>query len=96
MMLKSDGLNRAIKQAQLKAAVCTRICVVGGECREVGYALYHNGLGASDTSEQIVSDRAVLKLPEEDLALYLVPWLVATHQRRRFDFDREGWGHPAL
>ena len=95
-MLTSDELNRAIMQAQREAAVCTRFCVVGGERRGSGYAIYHNGLGASDTSEQVVSDRAILKLPEEHLAPCLVPWLVATHQRRRFDFDRGGVDHPAL
>jgi len=87
MMLTSDELNRAIKQAQLKAAVCTRICVVGGECREAGYALYHNGLGASDTSEQIVADGFVLGLSESQFNRWLVPWLVATHQRRGFDLN---------
>ena len=95
-MLTADELNRAIKQAQRKAAVCTRFCVVGGECRQSGYAIYHNGLGASDTSEQIVSDRAVLKLPEEHLALCLVPWLVATHKRQRFDLNQGGRDRPAL
>jgi len=25
--------------------------------------------------------------PEENLALCLIPWLVATHQRRRFDLN---------
>jgi len=95
-MLTADELNRAVKQAQQKAAVCTRFCVVGGECRTSGYALYHNGLGSSDTSEQLVSGEAVLRLPEEHLVPWLVPWLVATHKRRRFDFNRGGRDHPAL
>ena len=95
-MLTADELNRVIKQAQHEATVCTRFCVVGGERRESGYAIYHNGLGASDTSEQIVSNEAVLKLPEEHLASWLVPWLVATHKRQRFDLNRRGRDHPAL
>ncbi len=95
-MLTADELNRAIKQAQHQAAVCTRFCVVGGECRKSGYAIYHNGLGASDTSEQIVSNEAVLKLPEEYLASLLAPWLVATHKRQHFDLSRRGRDHPAL
>ncbi len=95
-MLTSDELNRAIMQAQREAAVCTRFCVVGGERRESGYAIYHNGLGSSDTSEQIVSDAATLKAPEEYLAPWLVPWLVATHRRQRFDLSRRGRDHRAL
>jgi hypothetical protein len=95
-MLTADELNRVIKQAQRKAAVCTRFCVVGGECRKSGYAIYHNGLGASDTSEQVVSGEAILGLPEEYLVLWLVPWLVATHKRQRFGFNRGGRDRPAL
>jgi hypothetical protein len=95
-MLTADELNRAIKRAQREAAVCTRFCVVGGECRRSGYAIFHNGLGSSDTSEQIVSHEAVLRLPEEHLASWLVPWLVATHKRERFDLNRRGRDHPAL
>ena len=95
-MLTADELTRAIKQAQREAAVCTRFCVVGGERRKSGYALYHNGLGSSDTSEQIVSDEVVLRLPEEGLPPWLVPWLVATHKRQRFDLNRRGRDHPAL
>jgi hypothetical protein len=86
-MLTADELNRAIKQARREAAVCTRFCVVGGECGESDYAIYHNGLGSSDTSEQIVSDGAILRLPEESLVDWLVPWLVATHKGRRFDLN---------
>ena len=95
-MLTADELNRAIKQAQQKAAVCTRLCIVGGECRKSGYVIYHNGLGSSDTSEQLVFDGAVLGLPEEALVRWLVPWLVATHKRQRFDLNRGGRDHPAL
>jgi hypothetical protein len=95
-MLTADELNRAIKHAQRKAAVCTRFCVVGGECRKSGYVIYHNGLGASDTSEQVVSGEAILRLPEEYLVRWLVPWLVATHKRQRFDFNRGGRDRPAL
>jgi hypothetical protein len=95
-MLAADELNRAIKQAQRKAAVCTRFCVVGGECRQSGYAIYHNGLGSLDTSEQIVSDATILRLPEESLAHWLAPWLVATHRRKRFDLNRGGRGHDVL
>lgn len=95
-MLTTGELNRAIKQAQHEAAVCTRLCVVGGERRKAGYAIYHNGLGASDTSEQILSDETILKLPEEFLPPWLVPWLVATHKRQRFDLNRGGRDHPAL
>ncbi len=95
-MLTADELNRALKQAQQKAAVCKRFCVVGGECRKSGYAIYHNGLGSSDTSAQIVSSEAVLKLPEEHLGPWLVPWLVATHKRQRFYLNQRGRDHPAL
>ena len=95
-MLTADDLNRAIKQAQHKAAVCTRFCVVGGKRQTSGYVIYHNGLGASDTSEQLVSNEAVLKLPEAYLASWLVPWLVATHQRQHFDLNWGGHDHPAL
>jgi hypothetical protein len=94
-MLTPDELNRAIKQAQREAAVCTRLCGVGGERRGSGYAIFHNGLGPSDTSEQSVSDTAILRLPEEALVPWLVPWLVATHRRRRFDLNRGGRDHHA-
>ena len=86
-MLTSDELDRAIMQAQREATVCTRLCVVGGECRRVGYLIYHNGLGPSDTSEQIVADAGVLRLKEPQLVRWLIPWLVATHKRQRFDLN---------
>jgi len=86
-MLMSDELNRAIEQAQLTAAVCTRWCAVGGECRRSGYLIYHNGLGSSDTSEQLVADKGVLRLSEWELSRWLIPWLVATHKRQRFDLN---------
>jgi hypothetical protein len=86
-MLTSDELNRAIMQAQRQATVCRWFCVVGGECRRSGYMLYHNGLGSSDTSEQIVADAGVLRLAEQHLSRWLVPWLVATHKRQRFDLN---------
>ena len=86
-MLMSGELNRAIEHAQRMATVCTRLCVVGGECRTSGYAIYHNGLGSSDTSEQLVADKGVLRLSESELSLWLVPWLVATHKRQRFDLN---------
>ena len=95
-MLTADELNRAIKQAGYEAAVCTRFCSVGGECRASGYAIYHNGLGSSDTSEQLVSDRTALRLPEEALAHWLAHWLIATHRRQRFDLNRRGQDHPIL
>ena len=95
-MLTADELNRAIKQAGYEAAVCTRFCTVGGECRASGYAIHHNGLSSSDTSEQLVSDEAVLRLPEEVLAHWLARWLVARHRRRRFDLNRGGRDQPAL
>jgi hypothetical protein len=95
-MLTSDELNRTIKRAQREAGVCTRLCGVGGERRESGYAVYHNGLGSSDTSGQIVSDRGVLGLPEEALVRRLVPWLIATHRRQFFDLNRGGREHEAL
>jgi hypothetical protein len=95
-MLTPDELNRAIKQAQHEAAVCTRFCGVGGKHNESGYAIYHNGLGSSDTSEQVVSATAVLRLSEEALVQWLVPWLVATHRRQRYDLNRGGRDHRAL
>ena len=95
-MLTADELHRALKHAGYEAAVCTRFCAVGGACRASGYAIHHNGLGSSDTSEQLVSDEMVLRLPEEALAHWLARWLVATHRRQRFDLNRRGRDHPVL
>ena len=89
-MVTSEELDRAIEHARREAAVCTRLCAVGVEHRGVGYALYHNGLGAADTSQQDVLDEAVLRMSEELLVEWLVLWLVATHRRQRFDVNR-GW-----
>jgi hypothetical protein len=90
MMLTSDELNRAILQAQCEAAVCTRFCVVGGERHESTYLLFHNGLGSSDTSEQLVYAGPILKLSELNLVRWLSSWLVATHKRQRFDLNVRG------
>jgi len=90
MMLTSGDLSQAVKQAQRDAAVCTRFCVVGGECRESTYVIYHNGLGSSDTSEQRVDAKEMLRLSERQLTLWLIPWLEATHKRQRFDLNG-GW-----
>jgi hypothetical protein len=87
VMLTSDELSQAIVQAQREATVCTRFCTVGGERGESGYAIYHNGLGSSDTSKQIVSHEAVLRLSEQQLIRWLVLWLVATHKRQHFDVN---------
>ncbi len=86
-MLTSDELSQTVKQAQRDAAVCTRFCVVGGECRGSTYVLHHNGLGSSDTSEQRVYAKAILKLSEPLLHRWLVAWLVMTHNRQHFDLN---------
>ena len=95
-MVTSGELDRAIEHARREAAICTRLCAVGVERREVGYTIYHNGLGAADTSEQDVFDEAVLGLSEEVLVECLVLWLVATHRRERFDLKRWGRAYPVL
>jgi len=89
-MLTSDELSQTVKQAQRDAAVCTRFCVVGGECRGSTYVLHHNGLGSSDTSEQQVYAKEILRLSEPQLILWLTAWFEATHKRQRFDLN-EGW-----
>ena len=88
-MVTSGELDRAIEHARREAAVCTRLCAVGVERREVGYKIYHNGLGAADTSEQDVFD-------EEVRVECLVLWLVATHRRERCDLNRVGHAYPVL
>ena len=95
-LVTPEDLDRAIEHARREAAVCTRFCAVGVERREVGYAIYHNGLGAADTSEQDVCDEADLRLSEESLVQWLVLWLVAMHRRQRFDLNRGGRDHLAL
>jgi hypothetical protein len=86
-MLTTDELRRVIKQARRDADVCTRFCVVRGECVESGYTILHNGLGPSDTGEQRVYAGWVLKLPEYQLAPWLTAWLIATHQGQHFDLN---------
>ena len=86
-MLTTDQLRSVIKQARRDADVCTRFCVVGGECGESGYTIHHNGLGPADTGEQRVFDGWVLRLPEHHLAPWLTAWLIATHSGQHFDLN---------
>jgi hypothetical protein len=86
-MLTTDELRIVIEQAQRAANVCTRFCVVGGQCGESTYTIHHNGLGPSDTGEQRVSAGWVLKQPEYQLKLWLTAWLIATHHGQHFDLN---------
>jgi len=86
-MLRTDQLHIVIKQAQRDADVCTRFCGVGAKCGESGYTIHHNGLGPSDTGEQRVYARWVLRLPEHHLTLWLAAWLIATHNGQHFDLN---------
>jgi hypothetical protein len=92
-MLTTDELRRVIKQARDVADVCTRFCVVRGECDESGYTILHNGLGPSDTREQRVYAAWVLKLPEYQLLPWLTAWHIATRNRQHFDLNGRS---PAL
>jgi hypothetical protein len=86
-MLTASELRTVIKQAQGDAFVCTRFCSVGGRCGESGYTIHHNGLGPSDTGEQLVSAGWVLKLSEYQLLPWLTAWLIATHNGQHFDLN---------
>ena len=86
-MLTTDELRSVIKQARRDAGVCTRFCVVRGECGESGYTIHHNGLGPSDTSERRVYAGWVLDLPKYQLVPWLTAWRIATHQGVHFDLN---------
>jgi hypothetical protein len=94
-MLTTDELGIVLEQARRAAGVCTRFCVVGGVCGESGYTVYHNGLGPSDTSEQRIYAAWVLRQPENQLALWLTAWLIATHKGQRFDLNAQPHDRPA-
>jgi hypothetical protein len=95
-MLTTDELRRVIKQARRDADVCTRFCVVRGECEESGYAILHNGLGPSDTGEQRVYAGWVLKLPEYQLVPWLTAWVIATHKGQPFDLNGQRYDPRAF
>ena len=86
-MLTTDALRSVIKQARRDADVCTRVCVVRGECDGSAFTIHHNGLGPSDTSAQRISAGWVLGLPERGLVSWLTAWLLATHRGQRFDLN---------
>ena len=95
-MLTSDELRYALAEAQREAGVCTRFCAVGGACGAFEYTIWHNGLGSSDSSEQRVYAKPVLKLPLDYLIECLVAWLVMTHNRRHFNLNTAlGTARPA-
>ena len=86
-MLTTDELRRVIKQARRDADVCTRFCVVRGECDEAGYMILHNGLGPSDTDGQRIYAAWVLGLPGYQLVPWMTAWLIATHRGQHFDLN---------
>ncbi len=86
-MLTADELRYALVEAQREASVCTRFCAVDGTCGASEYTIWHNGLGSSDSSEQRVYTKPVLKLPLAYLIEWLVAWLVMTHNRQHFNLN---------
>jgi len=86
-MLTTNELRYALAEAQREAGVCTRFCAVDGACGASEYTVWHNGLGSSDSNEQRVYAKPVLKLPLDYLIEWLVAWLVMTHHRQHFNLN---------
>jgi hypothetical protein len=87
--LKPDELTSALKLADREAGVCTKFCRYGIEVNLTSptWSVYHNGLGPSDSNEQIIHNALVMAFGEEALRDRFALWLAATHKRTAYDLN---------
>jgi hypothetical protein len=80
-------LKAALKGADREAGVCGKFCRSDATTDGSAYLVYHNGLGSSDSDEQIIHNTLVLAFSEEALRDRLALWLGDVHKRTKHDLN---------
>jgi hypothetical protein len=89
-MLTEDALKESLQDADKAAKVCRPWCRYGGAVEAGKLHLWHNGLGPSDSDEQMVFSDGTLQLGQAGLTTVLGAWLEHLHKKppgKRYDLN---------